>query len=134
MVPVQGDGQVRRDEQVAVQYTRPIDHAAERARELSHWSQSLVGTPAGVGDRNDVVPAEDAAGDTAKFRQQIRLDAVELVHAQPQLAGEAGGSQIGENDFEMTCVVEPDAVGHNLVKAAAQLGGAAAEGEKKFGI
>src|SRR5207245_8254157 len=43
-------------------------------------------------------------------------------------------SEMGEDGIERNCVVEPDAVGHNLVKAAAQLGGAAAEGEEEFGI
>ncbi len=69
-----------------MQQVRPFHHRIQLARQLMDRLQAQVGPPAGVGQRHDVVAVEHAAGDPAELRRLGRVDAVELVHAQAQLA------------------------------------------------
>src|SRR5437899_56895 len=49
------------------------------------------------------------------------MHAVELVHAQPQLAVEARCCQVGQDGFQVAGIAIRDAVGHDLVEAKAEV-------------
>jgi hypothetical protein len=62
------------------------------------------------------------------------VDAVEFVDADAQLAGETRACQFRQDFFKMTVVPLPDGVGHDFVKAKAQLSCATAQGDDEFRI
>ena len=59
---------------------------------------------------------------------------MKLVHAQSQLAGKTRRGQFAQHCFQLAEFLEPDAVGHDLVEAKTQFGGATAHGVHKLGI
>src|SRR5262249_17305364 len=92
VVPVQCHREVRGDQQVATEDGGPFDDGVEFVRQRADRLQPLVGMAAGVCQRYDRIPVENTAGGATELRQLCSLDAVELVHAQSELAGEAGRS------------------------------------------
>jgi len=74
---------------------------------------------------------EHAASDPAELGKPGGVDAVELVDAEAELAGEACVLELAEDAAEVLCVLVPDAVGDDLVDAVAELGGAAGDGDEE---
>src|SRR5262249_6266642 len=59
---------------------------------------------------------------------------MELVHAEPNLAAEASTPQVAELHFQMTNVLMPHAVSHELVKSETKLSGLPAQSLQKLGV
>src|SRR5262249_27961766 len=73
-------------------------------------------------------------GDPAEGRCFRRVPAVELVHAQTQLAGETGVAQTGQGVFQVSLVSEPDSIRLHLVEAHAAFGGPFRQGEQELRV
>ena len=71
--------------------------------------------------------SKTSPGDAAKLGRLRGVAAVELVHAQAELAAEAAAASSAQHRFQMRGVLVPDAVAHDLVEAKPQFGGAAAQ-------
>jgi hypothetical protein len=135
VVPVQGHGQVRRHEQVTAQDRRPVHDTAEGRGQVAHRLQPLIRRPVGIAQGDNRVAVEHPARSPAEAGQALGVSgAVELVHAQAELARVAGASQVGQNAPQMRLGVIPDAVGHHLVEPKAELGPATGQGQQEFGV
>src|SRR5438046_885715 len=96
--------------------------------------QAGVRVTARIGQGEDVVTHENLARRLAEGDQVGRADAVKLINAEAELAGEACVFQIGQNGAQVRFVLKPDAVRYDLVEPEAKLGRAARQRDDEFGI
>jgi hypothetical protein len=87
-----------------------------------------------IGQGKNVVALKHGACRLAKSDQIGGVNAMKLVDTQAELARITGALQLGENRMKLSFILEPNAIGDNLVKTETQCRSATSDGENELRI